>query len=256
MALDRIWTLFDSETNAAANAGGEPVWLQFAPVSSLVSLPSVLGPRVPLQTVTVRMRYRSDLSLASVLKDQEGNDWFVQQILEVGRRKWLDVSVLTYPPAPAEPPAATWPPAADSGAQQDGYTLGYRELFVSGFTRRTTEVVSGQSVTAWLSVQCTNPNNQSGVIPRRLILGARNAQMGNVWFDCYAYLDEPSSLSGVGREAQSGFMISADDATFPDNSTRWWHWNAYSSQNPALTVGQRVYVLTAAEVAALPRGAV
>ena len=260
MALDRIWTLYASPEDATASRNGKQVWLQFDPRSSLVALPStILGDRTPIQTVTLRLRYRDDVTLRSVLVG-ENDTWFVQQTLQVGRRAFLDVVVSAYGPPAAEEPsgpgpgAPTWPPAPPDGAtQQTGYTLGYRELFVSSFDLAQPAT---QGVTLWAGVRCTNPDDRVGVVPRRLVVGARNASGGDVWFECHVSRNLRGNLN-----APDGFQVSAAEDVFPNNestsiTSRWWRWAAYASQNPTLSIGQRAYVLTAEEVTALPPGSV
>ena len=259
MALDRIWTLYASPEDATANRNGTPVWVQFDPRSSLVALPSVvLGDRNPVQTVTLRMRYRTDVTLRSVLTGED-DTWFVQQTLQVGRRHYLDVVVSAYGPAaePGTPGTPAWPPAPPDGAtQQAGYTLGYRELSVSSFDYVQRGSNRNTGLDLWVGVRCTNPDDRSGVVPNRLIIGARNTSGGDVWFDCRVSRNSPGNLN-----APDGFRVQAADSVFPNNesvsvTSRWWRFIAYANQSPTLAVGQRVYVLTQEEVTALPRGSI
>lgn len=93
MALDRIWQLrIDGFISAL-----EPVWLGLESQSHLAGVgeSDTTGLR-PLETVTVRMRWRPDLSLATVFHDPDLRPWYVNEVLEVGRRHWLDVSLSRY----------------------------------------------------------------------------------------------------------------------------------------------------------------
>lgn len=117
--LSEIWSIVRQD-------GSVPVWLE----PRLDSPLATVGERIPDQdgilhppksTVTVRMRWRNDIAINDRLIDPNGDTWFVNETLQVGRRRWLDAGLSTYqvaapatpqtlPPARAEfDPPSTWP---------------------------------------------------------------------------------------------------------------------------------------------------
>ena len=49
-----------------------------------------------VSAVTLRTRFRTDIGTNTTLTDDQGRVWSVQEVLEVGRRRWLDMSCATY----------------------------------------------------------------------------------------------------------------------------------------------------------------
>ncbi len=90
MALDRIYRIGDT-----------PVWAGVRSDSPLATVGETLvlddGSTVTaLSTQTIRMRWRSDIEVNTVIRDSDNRRWFVNEILEIGRRQWLDVGISTY----------------------------------------------------------------------------------------------------------------------------------------------------------------
>ena len=54
-----------------------------------------IGGQVPVASRTVRLRWVAGLSTRSELIDHEGNRWVVRELKEIGRRKWIDLSIAT-----------------------------------------------------------------------------------------------------------------------------------------------------------------
>lgn len=98
MALDRVWTMFP---NGATDTEVD-VWLQagvlntgLAGVGNQLSSLGLLY--TPLSTVVLRTRYRDDVFAGvTLLRDRDNRIWHVNEVAEVGRRKWLDISASTY----------------------------------------------------------------------------------------------------------------------------------------------------------------
>lgn len=94
MPLDRVWEL---------RAGGfesnpEDVWVGIREQSPLASVGEVDGLLRPLETRTMRLRWRADIGLAAILVDEQGHVWYVNETLEVPypRRTFLDVGCSRY----------------------------------------------------------------------------------------------------------------------------------------------------------------
>ena len=119
--LDRLYDLFVSGTGTA-----EQVWASHAFGSGLATV----GQQIdrggilysPLSTVVLRVRYRTDINVESRWRDRDGRVWRTNEWLEVGRRRWLDVSISTYDLPTAEINVAAWP----AGRQPVGWNLQWR----------------------------------------------------------------------------------------------------------------------------------
>ena len=94
MGFDYVWQL-------KPNTAGQPddvtrdVWVDLNRSDSTV-VPyqiSVDGGTAPVASRTVRIRWIAGVSTRSTLRDPEGNTWAVRDYQEVGRRKWIDLSV-------------------------------------------------------------------------------------------------------------------------------------------------------------------
>ena len=94
--LDRVFALHPGGLENPA----ETIWGKQLPSPALATVAEPLeeGGRVyrPASAMTVRMRYRTDIGTHARLIDQEGRVWRYMESAEVGRRHWLDVSLVTY----------------------------------------------------------------------------------------------------------------------------------------------------------------
>ena len=96
--LDRIYRLIDPTTHLPAAA----FWCGRAPASAIVTVGEavdVVGGGsllYPTTTETIRLRYRADLRYRSAVVDSEGRVWWVNEVGEVGRKRWLDAGVTFY----------------------------------------------------------------------------------------------------------------------------------------------------------------
>jgi len=135
MALDRVWTLLSTGQD---DSTPERLWVRHANTSPLAGIGTArlfedaeTGDTVsisPVSTVTIRMRYRRDVSLVSVFRDPDGRSWFVNEMLEIGRRRWLDVSITTYEDAtsalPMIPSRTFNPPTGWGLVDEDNNAIG------------------------------------------------------------------------------------------------------------------------------------
>ena len=82
-------------------ADGSQVWAEHRLDSPLATVgePLVIDGVVvpPRETVTVRIRWRPEVDVNTRFIDQDGGWWFVNETAEVGRRRWLDVGLSSYP---------------------------------------------------------------------------------------------------------------------------------------------------------------
>ncbi len=116
--LDRIYRLADGTSFWGSPLLGSPL----ATVGPAIPTPA--GGRLrPTQTVTIRARWRNDVGVDTQIMDAEDRVWFANEVLEIGRRRWLDVGMSHYtstvppsdepdpdPPPPTDPftPPASW----------------------------------------------------------------------------------------------------------------------------------------------------
>ncbi len=92
MALSDIWRIVVTADTL------RPIWAERRFDSPLATAGG--GQRFGVQpesTVTLRTRYRTDIDTTSALEGPDGRLWFAHETLEVGRRKWLDIGLSTYP---------------------------------------------------------------------------------------------------------------------------------------------------------------
>lgn len=156
--LDRIYRLFPG----GASGVFADVWV----TPTLSGALATVGEQVddggiiyaPLSTVTIRTRYRTDVSQRSRWRDETGRVWRTNEIAEVGRRQWLDVSLSTYDiPAPVEDgdpsfvPPTGWllqhrrPGGADHNAIYDPPRFVDRLIVVSSENRQRTGELHGHT---------------------------------------------------------------------------------------------------------------
>ncbi|MDE0338418.1 MAG: hypothetical protein OXI80_12165, partial [Caldilineaceae bacterium] len=80
----------------APSAQAFPVWVSVSPESPLATAGAVLGDGLsPVETITIRTRYRTDVTGNSGFNDPSGRVWLVNEVLRQGRR-WLDVGLSRY----------------------------------------------------------------------------------------------------------------------------------------------------------------
>ena len=94
--LDRVFAFYpDGMEGSAETLWGKQV---LSPALSTMAEPLEDGGRVyrPVSEMTVRLRFRTDVSTHARLIDQEGRVWRIGAWSEVGRRHFLDISVATY----------------------------------------------------------------------------------------------------------------------------------------------------------------
>lgn len=95
MAFDYVWGL---KPNAAGLPDGlvEQAWVDLDRADAEVQpfFLSVAG-EIPVSSRTVRIRWRPGISTRSVLVDGEGHSWRVADVQEVGRKRFIDLSVST-----------------------------------------------------------------------------------------------------------------------------------------------------------------
>ena len=110
MALNEIWTVVHAVNSFT------PLWADPRRLDS--PLATVGQPRdfdgiltEPESTITLRTRYRPDIRVGAALVGPDERIWYVNELLEVGRHKYLDLGLSTYlqetstiqPPDPADP---------------------------------------------------------------------------------------------------------------------------------------------------------
>ena len=91
MSLDRVYTLPDGSQVWAEHRQDSPL----ATVGESLDIDGVAVP--PRETVTVRMRWRAGVDVNTRFTGRDGGVWFVNETAEVGRRRWLDVGLSSYP---------------------------------------------------------------------------------------------------------------------------------------------------------------
>ena len=99
MALNELWTFDAFQSDSALP---RPVWVerrhQGGGVDVAVRLRSNASGELvePEANVTVRIRWRGDVSALARLVDPTGRLWFVNGYVEVGRRQWIDLSLSAF----------------------------------------------------------------------------------------------------------------------------------------------------------------
>ena len=93
--LRELWTLYPG--GSPTRGGTVKLWAQRRAQSPLASVGEVFGGALPIETLTLRMRYRTDVARASGLRDPGGRFWLVNEVLSVGGR-FLDVGLSRYGP--------------------------------------------------------------------------------------------------------------------------------------------------------------
>ena len=95
MALDRIYDLFPTGMGTPISVwAGHSFTSGLATVGQQIDQGGVLY--APLSTNVIRIRWRDDISIESRWRDARGRIWRTNEVEEVGRFQWLDVSVSTY----------------------------------------------------------------------------------------------------------------------------------------------------------------
>lgn len=92
MPLDEIWRIVNTPDSLT------PFWAERRLDSPLASIAGPVNDADPISQATLRCRYRTDIQSGdSLSRHGDGRAWTVGETLEVGRRKWLDMAVATYP---------------------------------------------------------------------------------------------------------------------------------------------------------------
>ena len=123
MALDRI---YDLHVDGGENS--ETIWVGHSVTSGLANIgePVDQGGVLyqPRSSIVVRVRWRDDIQPhVTRLVDSQGRVWRVGETLEIGRRRWLDVSLSTYD-LPGEQPVTD--PEDVSFVPPEGWFLQWR----------------------------------------------------------------------------------------------------------------------------------
>jgi len=106
VALDRIWSVHMADGTVA------PLWGSVMMASPLQTVPAPTDNAgliaAPLSTQTVRFRAgvpaAGAVTVNTRIVDDRGEDWYVNETLRVGRERWLDVGMSTFPPDQRLPP--------------------------------------------------------------------------------------------------------------------------------------------------------
>ena len=138
MALDRIYALRPGTDNA------KTLWAEHRLDASLVTVSqpheTPLGIFVQAESeVTLRTRYREDLTANAELLGPDGRFWYVQSWQEVGRRRFTEIALATYgsrltfpipgggdlpvDPEPVDPVEPVDPPVAPGPEVPTGWNL-------------------------------------------------------------------------------------------------------------------------------------
>ena len=94
MAFDYIWQITPNSAGAPDNVRHD-VWVDLDRGDSQTVAFGLASGEVPVKSRTARLRWRPGVSTRSVLRSPDGNLWAVQDVREVGRRRFIDLSVTT-----------------------------------------------------------------------------------------------------------------------------------------------------------------
>ena len=98
MALSEIWNIVHGPVSRT------PIWAERRLDSPLITVPGdVRDGATALSTATLRTRWRADIEIGAQLLDPHRRTWFVGELMEIGRRRYLDMSVATFPDAASVP---------------------------------------------------------------------------------------------------------------------------------------------------------
>ena len=127
MALDRVVTLWPSLTALSSRTGGVAVWTERTTRTNLVALGEAgaydVSGLIARESVTMRMRWRADVSLRSVFSDGDGAVWLIERLAEVGRHQWLDVAVTNFVNTDGTQTLGVWPILTSPYTPQAGWAL-------------------------------------------------------------------------------------------------------------------------------------
>lgn len=232
-SLDRIYRVFPTGIGSP-----ESLWASHTFGSGLATVGQQIDQAgvlyAPLSTVVLRVRYRTDINTNSRWQDEDGRYWRTNEILEVARRRWLDVSISTYDLPASQPQAlVAWP----EGEQPVGWNLQWRNgatvnslndppYYVAELTVRNSFVISNvrvfdvlipspgyavsPGVTAWidpssLTFPATTPGSTLSAIGLYVINRSQAALVAGNNFDAGR---EFPTLEGAGFMALStGFGV-------------------------------------------------
>lgn len=287
MALDRLLTLYPSLAALSSRTGGVQVWAERVTRTNLVALGDVsaydVTNLIAESSVTLRMRWRSDVTLRSVLADGEGRVWLLERIGEVGRRRYLEVAASAFIglTGAREEALGQWPHTTDPYTAPAGWSL------VDG-----TNPVQNIVIRQWRL-------NESGDRPPPALMFTGNSDRVGFWLAEFNFvnggysggivamnLTTPTGINawrsnvkrnGVRCETRSGrrgwlvvngrliagnvnpatFQVQSDDAWIPvytNSPLGGLSSNIVScffdgSQNPGLAIGQAIRILSTEEIA-------
>ena len=154
MALNELWTFDAFQSDSALP---RPVWVERrhlggGGVDVAVRLRSNASGELvePEANVTVRIRWRGDVSALARLVDPTGRLWFVNGYVEVGRHQWIDLSLSAFglllsggADSPAPSPPAGWQLQSAGGVWVDSLVI--RRFF----DERQHPVNDGNSANYW-----------------------------------------------------------------------------------------------------------
>ena len=228
MALDRLFSLYRS---GLSDTSPLKVWATPTERSAIVSTfdPSV---GTPIESVVLRMRDRDDLTLSSVLTDEDGNIWIPSEIHHVGRHRFLDVAVTHYVEAaititPELPTTQTYQPQAGYTVTKDGAAV--QNWVVAAITA----VFEARQ---WVYFRDRNDGaagnwpSGSSRLKVRIIGDASNTQRD----------------FGVGSFTSPSYPMRADETTFPNFGTDAFF--LLETTLAALAVGGAIRILSRDEI--------
>lgn len=213
MALDRIFTLRPGGESDTDNA--VKIWAGVQRSSALVALEDAeFG--VPVESQTLRTRYRTDVGPQSVLLDKRSRVWRISGLETVGRDRWLDIAVTTYLVI-VDDTTFVAPgnlPTTDTYNAQTGYTMMKDGASVQNYIVNNSEQVADVPYNNRLITFRLRNSGAAGIFPSQLQM--RAGSNGQV-FRAYIGHMERSVFSGlyVFRQKRSSITVSAGDTVIP-----------------------------------------
>lgn len=204
MARQRIYALQPGGlTDDAVDVWGEP--------AIRTSLVAVGDPDVDARiqsTQVLRIRHRDDVDIRSVLREGR-NLWFVTELAEVGQRRWLDLSIVSYALVQSTRPADTDPYTAQAGytLALEGSAVQYLQIWevnnpdAENTLERNRMILRNYGAAGMFpaaSLQCQAPNGARG----ELQVPSGSTSVPRVWDRTVTADDElipESRISGLAR---------------------------------------------------------
>lgn len=210
MPRRELWTLRAGGLSAPA----EQVWVERSPRSQLVSVSNPDEQGSAKTSVVVRMRWRANVSLASVLIDAHGETWHVNESTEVGSMRWLDVAITTYEMIDTAPPADTtlYTPQTGYTLSRDGAAIQYLQVFEEWTVTSST---TGETLPrGWI----LRNRGAAGVIPGGVWFRAPTGAEGQLALPVPA----PRGLPGSDKTRAQLGTVTADDEIIPESRADEW----------------------------------